>query len=274
MEIKIQQLTMQFKRHKVLDNFNLTLKEGVYGLLGPNGSGKTTLIRCMTNLYHPQAGNISFSDHKISANVDIGYLPQKFGIYRELKVFEALEYLAAVKDINMKESLLSIDTALERVGLLEVKANKIKTLSGGMIRRVGIAAALLGNPKILIFDEPTAGLDPEERRRFKNIINTCSQGKIVLLSTHILEDVESLCNQIVIIKKGEILFNGRREEVPNLAKDKVFEGTFIAENTEVISSYECDGHMVYRMLSDIKPEGASQVKAGIEDGYLYAIKRL
>ncbi len=222
--LQITDLTKKFKKDVVIDDLKLSLEPGVYGLLGPNGAGKTTLIRCLTNLYQYQ-GEIFFKGENIKKNQvymqNIGYLPQKFGAYRELTVAENLAYFCQLKKVKKSERQKEIDKVLHLVNLFEQKKQKTKNLSGGMIRRLGIAQGLLGNPDVIIFDEPTAGLDPEERLRFKMMIGKLPKDKIVLISTHIVEDVEALCDQIIILKQGKVRFKGSTKELREVASKKL-----------------------------------------------------
>lgn len=204
-ELEVRNLTKKFKRKTVLNDISITLEPGIYGLLGLNGSGKTTLIRCLCKIYKTPKGTISYDGRDWDFSQKIGYLPQNFGLFRDMKVKDMLELMAYVKGnsvVNQNE----LDEVLGRVNLLERKNDKISALSGGMVRRLGIAQALLNNPEIIIFDEPTTGLDPEERVRFKEIIKGLSRDKIIIISTHITADVEDICNKCIILNAGGIVF--------------------------------------------------------------------
>lgn len=200
--LKIEHVSKNFGKKRVLDDVCLNMEEGCYGLLGPNGAGKTTLIRIILELYPVKKGSIHFEGAG-----DIGYLPQKFGAFRELTVQDILFYFAALKQIPKAEQGMEIDRVLELVNLSDRKKDRMSSLSGGMQRRVGIAQAVLGDPSVLIFDEPTAGLDPEERTRFKKLIRQIMDEKIVIISTHIVEDVETLCDRVIIMNRGRVLKN-------------------------------------------------------------------
>ena len=204
-ELEVRNLTKKFKRKTVLNDISITLEPGIYGLLGLNGSGKTTLIRCLCKIYKTPKGTISYDGRNWDFSQKIGYLPQNFGLFRDMKVKDMLELMAYVKGnsvVNQNE----LDEVLGRVNLLERKNDKISALSGGMVRRLGIAQALLNNPEIIIFDEPATGLDPEERVRFKEIIKGLSRDKIIIISTHITADVEDICNKCIILNAGGIVF--------------------------------------------------------------------
>lgn len=201
--LTVDNLSKSFGKKTVLDNISVQLTHGVYGLLGPNGSGKTTFMRCIAGIYRYNGRIITPSN--------VGYLPQKFGAFRELTVYEVLEYFAELKGIPSNRQGKDIHDCLEDVNLWERHSDKVKTLSGGMIRRLGVAQALLGNPELILVDEPTAGLDPEERLRFKNLISQHREDCTILISTHIVEDVEALCDHIIILSHGKIFARTRRK---------------------------------------------------------------
>lgn len=278
--IKVENLYKMFRKKTALDGIDLRLDEGIYGVLGPNGAGKTTLIRCITGLYGYEKGELFIDDlnmRRQRGNVkNIGYLPQRFGTYRELTMKEAMKFFCILKNIDDDDSERQIDEALKKVNLAEHKTEKVKTLSGGMLRRLGIAQALLGDPKILIFDEPTAGLDPEERLRLKKIIADVSKDKTVLISTHIVEDVEALCDKIIVMSQGKILEMGTNEDISNFAKGKVYlcEAAAIGmldKKQFIEKEYDSKGKVFLRVLSrDALP--FEPVQATIEDGYLCILK--
>lgn len=218
MEISIKNLTMKYKGGKnALDDITLELKSSnLIGLLGPNGAGKTTLMNILVGALLPTKGSIlvdgvSFRKNEKKIKSKLGYLPQTFGLYEELSVWQFLDYMAALKGI--KESAKEIDRVIGETNLFEKRKMRISTLSGGQRQRVGIAQALLGNPELLIFDEPTVGLDPEERITFRKSVSEMAKEKTVLLSTHIIEDVQTLCNQLIVINHGNILFVGPPEKL-------------------------------------------------------------
>ncbi len=195
-------INKNFGRKKVIDNLSISLEPGIYGLLGPNGAGKTTLMRCLCGIYKDKRNKILFEGRDIYADSSyfntLGYLPQKFGLFKELKVKEGMEYIALMKGIPAGKIEDEIRRCLETVNLEDKFEDNAGSLSGGMTRRAGIAQALLGNPKVIVFDEPTAGLDPEERTRFKNAVFSLAEDKIVIISTHIVDDVAALCKKIII----------------------------------------------------------------------------
>ena len=205
--IETEGVTKKFRKKQVLNGVSMKLETGVYGMLGPNGAGKTTLIRCMLGLYPISGGEIRRSAplHRI------GYLPQQFGMFRELSVYDMLSYFAGLKKVADREK--EIDEALAYVNLSDSKKTRISKLSGGMRRRAGVAQAILGKPALVIFDEPTAGLDPEERRRFKDMLSELKKHSTILFSTHIVEDVEDVCDRIIIMNQGEIIRTGTLDEI-------------------------------------------------------------
>lgn len=277
--LEVKDLTKKFKAKTAIDHISFTLKPGIYGLLGPNGAGKTTLIRCFTNLYRYE-GNIEFKGKNIRENAEyiknLGYLPQKFGPYRELTAEENLFFFCELKQIDKNKQQEEVDRVLELVNLTDQRKKKAKNLSGGMLRRLGIAQAFLGDPDVMIFDEPTAGLDPEERLRFKMIIGRLPKNKIILVSTHIVEDVEALCDQIIILKESKALFKGEAADLKKIAENKTFEcdadylqqltGAFFIER-----QFEDDGKVMYRFVAD-KPQTCMNVNARIEDGYICVLE--
>lgn len=282
MELKIENLTKQYGTNMAVNNLSLTLTTGVYGLLGANGAGKTTLMRLLCDILAPTSGQISYDGQSIWESGDryrsvLGYLPQDFGYYPDFSAFKFLMYMSAIKGLSRgfaKERSLEL---LEQVGLLQVKDKKIKTFSGGMKQRLGIAQAMLNDPRVLILDEPTAGLDPKERVRFRNLISTFSRDKIVLLSTHIVSDVEYIAGDILVMKKGQLLHQGRPHEIIHTIDGKVWEcrvpnekaGTLI-ENCNVGNLRAEGEETMLRIISDEKPMKTAQaVTPNLEDLYLY-----
>lgn len=271
--LKAVNLNKNFGRTKVLKDVSFTMESGVYGLLGPNGAGKTTLMRCITGLYRYQ-GEIVLNDKKINNRKSsvVGYLPQKFGLFPELTVGEMLDYMGNMQGVPKKGRKETIDRCLSQVNLEDRKNVRIRKLSGGMIRRVGIAQALLSDPPVIIFDEPTAGLDPEERMHFKEIISNLSREKIVLISTHIVEDVEACCDHIVVIDRGEILRSGSVEEIRGVAERRVreVEDTGQDDILYVERSFMKNGKKKYRVL--LKNDTENFEEPTVEDGYLCLLK--
>ena len=218
MNISLQHITKTYKAgKKALDDVSFEMNSpSMIGLVGPNGAGKSTLMKLLVGALLPNSGSILLDGEPLQSKEKhlksvLGYLPQAFGLYDELTVWQFLDYMAALKNIsNSKEQIKKV---IEDTNLNEKKKAKIKTLSGGQRQRVGIAQALLGDPELLILDEPTVGLDPEERRNFRNLFSLSAKDKIVLLSTHIIEDVQAVCGRIIVINQGKILFDGRPEEL-------------------------------------------------------------
>lgn len=226
--LKVENVSKHYNDIAVLENINITFKNGIYGLLSPNGAGKTTLIKLLVTLATPTNGQIFYNEQSIVTmgedyREEIGYLPQQFGFYKHQSPVQYLRYLAILK--GMEKSIIDkrIDEVLEIVALSDVKHKKMRKFSGGMIQRVGIAQALLADPAILILDEPTAGLDPKERARFRNILTELALHHIIILSTHVVSDVETIANEIIMIQNQAILFQASPETICNKFKGKVYE---------------------------------------------------
>ena len=282
MDLRIENLTKQYGTNLAVNNLSLTLTTGVYGLLGANGAGKTTLMRLLCDILDPTSGQIAYDGQSIWESGDryrnvLGYLPQDFGYYPDFTAFKFLMYMSAIKGLSRgfaKERSLEL---LEEVGLLQVKDKKIKTFSGGMKQRLGIAQAMLNDPKVLILDEPTAGLDPKERVRFRNLISTFSQNKIVLLSTHIVSDVEYIAGDILVMKKGKLLHQGKPHEIIHTIDGKVWECRVPNEEAGAliercnVSNLRAEGaETELRIISDEKPLDTAQATSpNLEDLYLY-----
>ncbi|MBD5424160.1 MAG: ATP-binding cassette domain-containing protein [Allobaculum sp.] len=228
MELCIQNLTKVFQKKKVIDNLSLTLHPGIYSLLGKNGAGKTTLMEMIASNLQPSQGQILYDQTPIQTLKEdyltlFGYLPQDLGFPLEFTVQSYLEYVAALKGLSKKESTIRITTLLEKVSLVEKRHQKIHKLSGGMKRRLGIAQALLNDPKILVLDEPTSGLDPQERIHFKNLIVQLSKDRIVIISTHIVSDVEAIAHEHALLQDGHLLRMGTKEELLKEIEGKVWQ---------------------------------------------------
>lgn len=286
MELRIENLTKQYGTNVAVNNLSITLGCGVYGLLGANGAGKTTLMRLLCDIQTPTSGSVSYDGENIRTNGDryrniLGYLPQNFGYYPDFTAWRFMLYMAAVKGLSKgfaKERSLEL---LDQVGLLKVKDKKIKTFSGGMKQRLGIAQAMLNNPHILILDEPTAGLDPKERVRFRNLISAFSKDRIVILSTHIVSDIEFIAEKIMMMKDGEIIHFGRPHEITSRIGGCVWECTVPTSRVEQytvslnISNLrnEENGRTVLRVIADQPPvAGAVKVQPNLEDLFLYYFK--
>lgn len=277
--LEIEGLSKNFGKKEILQNISCNLANGVYGLLGPNGAGKTTFLRCVLGLYPYNTGNILLNEEDMSKKrktVNIGYLPQKSGVFPGLTVEEHLKYFASLKEIDKEKIHACIDEVLDMVHLSEYKKTKGRKLSGGMVRRLGIAQALLDKPELIIFDEPTTGLDPEERIRFKGIVRQLGKDTIVIMSTHIVEDVEAVCNQIIIMKNGQFSMQGTQEEISRYATGKVYEISReeLTDEDYVEKEKEVDGIEVLRVLSKRAIDMNKSVKSNIEDGYLCVLKGL
>lgn len=279
--LEMKHVTKKFRKKEVLKGVSGLLEAGVYGLLGANGAGKTTLYRCLTGLYGVSQGEILWNGENIKKSKtylsSIGYLPQKFEGLKELKVTEFLEYFGDMKGMGDSQLEEEIPQILSIVNLQEKANSRVGTLSGGMIRRLGIAQALLNEPKLLLFDEPTAGLDPEERLRFKNIVTQLPKDKIIIISTHIVEDIEAVCDKIIVMHQGNILGIFSMEELSNMAREKVFvlpesEIGVLEGNYRIIKEYQNKGTVMVRILSD-EILNLESVEPTIEDGYLWMINQ-
>jgi ABC-type multidrug transport system ATPase subunit len=248
------------------------------GILGPNGAGKSTLMKLMTAGLIETKGNILVDGEKLLDNEQefkrrLGYLPQTFGLLEELTVWQFLDYMAALKNIKGKSE---IEWALEKTGLADKRKARISSLSGGQKQRVGIAQAILGQPEIMILDEPTVGLDPEERVRFRNIFSELSSDKIVFLSTHIVDDVQAVCNRVLVIYGGKILYDGSPAELIEQTTDHV--GTYvrriddvIPKECEIVSKVNTRNGVLTRIVGDNLPDYVERCEATLEDAYLYCI---
>ena len=221
MELCIDRLTKQYENNIAVDRVSLQLTNGVYGLLGANGAGKTTFMRMLCGILKPTSGTVTFDGMDVSSEeyrAELGYLPQDFGYYPDFNGMDFLLYMASLKGLTKTEAKRKSKKLLELVSLSDVAKKKIATYSGGMKQRLGIAQALLNDPKIIILDEPTAGLDPKERVRFRNLIKELGTESIVLLSTHIVSDIEHIADTVLMMKAGQIVFNGSADEIDDLEK--------------------------------------------------------
>lgn len=282
MRLTLENISKLYGDTIALAHINLTLEHGIYGLLGPNGAGKTTLMRIMTDLLVPSTGRVLLDGQDIAVmgavfRRKLGYLPQDFGVYPNFTAEQFLLYIARLKGLSKFEAKQQTDKLLHMVGLEDKSRKKLKGFSGGQRQRVGIAQALLGNPEILILDEPTAGLDPEERIRFRGIISNLSQQKTVLLSTHIVSDLEAVANEVILLQKGNVLAVKTPFELLEQINSYVWIVSVpTSEETALTKKYVCsnimhtDGRSVIRVLSKNKPHSdAISTTPNMEDMYLY-----
>ena len=286
MKLSFEHISKLYGDTAALHQIDLTLGSGVYGLLGPNGAGKTTLMRIMTDLLAPSTGRVLLDGQDIAVmgaafRKKLGYLPQDFGVYPNFTAEQFLLYIARLKGLSKFEAKRQTDELLRMVGLEDKKQKKLKGFSGGQRQRVGIAQALLGDPEILVLDEPTAGLDPEERIRFRGIISDLSQQKLVLLSTHIVSDLEAVANEIILLRKGVVLEMQKPASLLDRLNGQVWLVTVpAADETALTKQYVCsnvmhtDGKSVIRLLSESAPRpDAVPTAPNMEDLYLYYFGR-
>lgn len=286
MKLSFEHISKLYGDTAALQQIDLTLRSGVYGLLGPNGAGKTTLMRIMTDLLAPSTGRVLLEGQDIAVmgaafRKKLGYLPQDFGVYPNFTAEQFLLYIARLKGLSKFEAKRQTDDLLHMVGLEDKKQKKLKGFSGGQRQRVGIAQALLGDPEILVLDEPTAGLDPEERIRFRGIISDLSQQKLVLLSTHIVSDLEAVANEIILLRKGVVLEMQKPASLLEQLNGQVWLVTVpAADEAALTKQYVCsnvmhtDGKSVIRLLSKSAPRpDAVPTAPNMEDMYLYYFGR-
>ena len=286
MEIVIDNLSKRYGKKEAIKNLSLKIPSGMYGLLGRNGAGKTSLTQILAALSVPTNGDIWLNGVSIKETAKIremvGYLPQDFSMYRSMTVLGAMDYLGLLSDIPKEIRKERIDELLEKVNLKDNAKTKIKALSGGMKRRLGIAQALLHNPQILIVDEPTAGLDHEERIRFRNLLSDFADDRIVLLSTHIASDIESICDGVAVLNDGKLIFHGSTEELIRQADGKVYLITASKElDRHIKEKYVCLNMsntrtgIQYRILSDTPPKEKGKIQSPtLEDGYMYLLHQI
>lgn len=287
LELTLNKVTKKYGRKIAVDHVSYEFRKGVYGLLGENGAGKTTLLRMICGLLEPSAGEIQWdgcSVNRMGAQYRrlLGYLPQEFGYYPEFTARKFLLYMAALKAIPKELAVEKAEELLKLVGLAQEQNNRLKTFSGGMIRRLGIAQAMLNDPEILVLDEPTSGLDPKERIRFRNIISELSRDRIILLSTHIVSDVEYIADQILLMKGGELIRTGTMEWLAAQVRGKVWDCCVRPEETEnyqahySVSNLRNTDHGVrLRIVAEECPgPGAKPVDPDLEDVYLYYFREV
>ncbi|HIT59733.1 MAG TPA: ATP-binding cassette domain-containing protein [Candidatus Fimousia stercorigallinarum] len=277
--LEVKDVVKKFRRRTVLDGISFCMDRGTYGLLGANGAGKTTLIRCITGLYRPDSGTVSWNGEDTGRpgkfQDSLGYLPQRLDALKDLKVREYLRYFAELKGVDPVLAKKEIPEMLALLGLEEKAGSRVCSLSGGMIRRLGIGQALMGRPEILIFDEPTAGLDPEERLRFKNIIAGLPEDTITLISTHIVSDIEALCDKVIVMEKGRVKGVFSQEELCRQAEGKVYDiaaGQMgdILGSYRLVREYRDDSGGRIRFLSG-EPQRWKPETPALEDGYLWMV---
>ncbi len=284
--IEIKNVNKFYGKKQALKDVNLTIEQGMFGLLGRNGAGKTTLMKLLATLHGKQSGEITICGIPVEKSGEIrsitGYLPQEFSMYPSMKVQECLDYLGVLSGMSKAERRERIPMLLKKVNLTEKKNSKVKSLSGGMKRRLGIAQALLHNPKVLIVDEPTAGLDPEERIRFRNLLCEVAEERIVILSTHIVGDIEATCEQIAIMNEGEILWRGTVTELLQNAAGRVFTAVVNREQLAVLKTRYIVTSMLQqgmnaevRFIADEEPDFAdfavTAAEPNCEDAYMYCL---
>lgn len=282
MKLEVKDLCKNFKENTAVNHISFTLDKGVYGLLGANGAGKTTLMRMLCSLIIPTSGTIQYDDENIQKMNEkyrriIGYLPQEFGYYPDFSAQDYLLYIAALKGLKPLVAKKRVNELLEVVSLSKVKRKKIKTFSGGMKRRLGIAQAVLNDPKVLILDEPTAGLDPKERIRFRSLISHIAEERIVLLSTHIVSDLESIAKEILIMKEGNIIAQDDIEKLLCEINNKVWtclvdlkEADKLRSTCILSNEKNCNNKIELRIISEEKPlDSATNVSPTLEDLFIY-----
>lgn len=283
-KIVIEHVNKFYGKKAALTDVSLTIENGMFGLLGRNGAGKTTLMKLLATLHAPDGGSITVCGVPIGETGKIrqmiGFLPQDFNMYPNMSVYEAMDYLGMLSGMEKQARRERIPKLLERVNLLEEQKKRVKSLSGGMKRRLGIAQALLHNPKVLIVDEPTAGLDPEERVRFRNLLCEVASERIVILSTHIVGDIEATCEKIAILNEGRLLWNGTLTEILKEAEGKVFVAEVTQDELEeikqkyVVTSVlrQAEKSIVRFVTEDSsRTEAAKTVPANCEDAYMYCL---
>ncbi len=290
MKIEIDNLSQVYKNgKKALSDVDLEIESGMFGLLGPNGAGKSSLMRILVTILKPSTGIVKIDNYDLIKNRKeirqmLGYLPQDFRFFSKLKTWEFLDYAAGLSGLNKKKDRLAkVDEWLEKVGLFDFRERDANKLSGGMKRRLGIAQALIGEPKIIVVDEPTTGLDPEERIRFRNILSELSQKDVIIvLSTHIVGDISSVCNDLALLNNGYVEFTGSPEELINKAKGHVWQVTtsgyeydVLKNKYAVISTIPTEEGWEVQLVGDtIEAKDAIEIEPNLEHAYVYYMEYL
>ena len=285
-EIVIKGLSKSYDGKKdALNSLDLVIPNGMFGILGRNGSGKSTLMNIIATILQPSKGTVTINGIEIKNSQKIrqmiGYLPQDFDFYPNMKVSEVLYYLGFLSKINQTDFDKYVDLILRKVNLIDYKNKKVKSLSGGMKKRLGIAQAILHDPKVIIVDEPTAGLDPEERVRLRNLLSDLAENKIVIISTHIVSDIESTCNRIAILDKGSLVYKGDIPSLIQQSDDHIYEinlspsefESFRENDLFITKTQEIENKLKVRFISETKVANAKKVKADFEDAYMYFLKK-
>lgn len=282
--IKIRNLNQYYGKKQALRDVNLTIKAGMFGLLGRNGAGKTTLMKVIATLLPLSEGEVSVCGKSPKNPQEVrgivGYLPQDFSMYPNMAVYEAMDYLGVLSGLGKAERRKRIPQLLERVNLQNDQKKKVKALSGGMKRRLGIAQAILHDPKVLIVDEPTAGLDPEERVRFRNLLCEIAENRIVILSTHIVGDIEATCEDIAVLDQGNVIYQGTVSDLLAMTEGKVYSAEISKRELELLkkdyivtSMLTLGNNVMARFLAEEKPFASAKLcEAGVEDAYMYLMQ--
>ncbi|WP_369993011.1 ABC transporter ATP-binding protein [Winogradskyella sp.] len=285
--LKIDNLNLTYKNgYNAINGISLKIKNGMFGLLGPNGAGKSSLMKTIVGLQKPTSGTITFNDIDVVEDADyikknLGFLPQDFGVYPKVNTYDLLNHIAILKGVNSKaERQKQIQYLLEKVNLWDFKDKEVHTFSGGMKQRFGVAQALLGDPKIIIVDEPTAGLDPEERNRFNTLLSDISSEVVVILSTHLVEDVKNLCSEMTVMNRGQILKTGKPKELIKELEGKIWsksiannELEMYKSNLNVISQQLIERQLQITVVAPSQPEGFSAVNPILEHVYFNVLSQ-
>lgn len=282
--IKIRNLNQYYGKKQALTDVNLTIRTGMFGLLGRNGAGKTTLMKVIATLLPLSEGEVSVcgrtARHPQEIRKIVGYLPQDFSMYPNMTVYEAMDYLGVLSGLGKAERRKRIPELLEKVNLRNDQRKKVKALSGGMKRRLGIAQAILHDPKALIVDEPTAGLDPEERVRFRNLLCEIAEDRIVILSTHIVGDIEATCEDIAVLDEGNVIYQGTVSDLIAMTEGKVYSAEISKRELELLkkeyivtSMLTLGNNVMARFLAEERPFASAKLcEAGVEDAYMYLMQ--